>query len=194
MNFPIWIVWKRKALYQNKNMPAKGSTLRYGNRDFIFNEQIWKELKDKGLKFSYAESNKIIRECNAVISEVITEESDGFKLPMGLGYICATRFTPKKPAIDWQATKKNGGKHVYFNNLGTFGFSISVKWFRVGRITNSSINEIFKFRACKKLATQISKRFKSGKPYSELSASDFIQKGMLQNLYNKKYRKDLKEQ
>jgi len=175
-------------------MPAKGSTLRYGNRDFIFNERIWKELKEKGLTLSFAQCNKIIRDCNSVIASVITEEADGFKLPLGLGYICATRFTPKKPAIDWQATKKNNGKHVYFNNLGTFGFSVAVKWFRVGRITQNSINEIFKFRACKKLATQISKKFKGGKPYSELTSADFIQKGQLQNLFNKKFRKDLKEQ
>lgn len=176
-------------------MPAKGSTLRYGNRDFIFNEEIWKELTAKELiSFSYAECNTIIKTCNANIADVITEETDGFKLPLGLGYICAVRFTPKKPAIDWQATKKNGGKHVFFNNLATFGYSVAVKWFRVGRITNASINEIFKFKACKKLATQISKRFKGGKAYSELSASDFIQKGKLQNLYNKKYLKDLKEQ
>lgn len=176
-------------------MPAKGSTLRYGNRDFIFNKSIWKELsKKEGFNFSYSECNKIIQDCNANIAEIIREESDGFKLPLGLGYICAVRFNPKKPAIDWQATKKNDGKHVYFNNLGTFGYSIAVKWFRVGRITNVSINEIFKFKACKKLATQISKRFKAGKPYSGLTASDFIQMGKLQNLYNKKYRKDLKEQ
>ena len=175
-------------------MPAKGSTLRYGNRDFIFNEDIWNELKEKGIDLSYSQCNKVIRTCNANIAEIIVEENDGFKLPLGLGYLCAIRFIPKKPAIDWNATAKNGGKHVYFNNLGTFGYSVAVKWFRVGRITNLSINEIFKFKACKKLAAQISKKFKGGKMYSELTNSDFIQMGGMQRMYNKKFRKDLKEQ
>jgi hypothetical protein len=175
-------------------MPAKGSTLRYGNRDFIFNEQIHSELTDKGLDLSFSQCNKIIRTCNQNIADAITEESDGFKLPLGLGYICAIRFVPKKPAIDWQTTKKNGGKHVYFNNLGTFGYSVVIKWFRVGRVNNLSINEIFKFRACKKLATQISKKFKAGRMYSEFNASDFVNKSKLQNFYNKKYNKDLKAQ
>lgn len=176
-------------------MPAKGSKLRYGNRDFIFNEEVWKSLVDeKKLDFSFVECNKIIRACNANIAEVIVEENDGFKLPLGLGYICAVRFIPKKPAIDWKATAKNNGKFVYFNNLATFGYSVAVNWFRIGRVTNISFNEIFKFKACKKLAQQISKKFKSGKMYSELTTSDFIEIGRLENFYNKKYRKDLKKQ
>jgi hypothetical protein len=175
-------------------MPAKGSKLRYGNRDFVFTEEVYDELKKEGIDLSYKQCDAIIKNSNANVAEVIVEEIDGFKLPMGLGYLCAIRFIPKKPAINWKATKDNGGKHVYFNNLATFGYSVAIKWFRVGRITNISIHEIFKFRACKKLATQISHRFKEGKMYSELTISDFIQKGKLQNLYNKKYRKDLKEQ
>lgn len=175
-------------------MPAKGSTLRYGNRDFIFDKTVWKELRAKGLTLSLAECNKVIRAANNNIADVITEENDGFKLPLGLGYLCAIRFIPKKPAIDWDATKKNGGKHVYHTNLATFGYSVAVKWFRVGRIANVAINEIFKFRAATTLAGKVSKRFKGGKTYSEMTSADFIQKSNLQNLYNKKYRKDLKEQ
>jgi|GEM_PF-2247487 hypothetical protein len=176
-------------------MPAKGSTLRYGNRDMIFSRDIWPSLKEKfGPGMTFDKCDKIIKNCNNNIAQVITDENDGFKLPLGLGYLCAIRFIPKKPAIDWNATAKNEGKHVYFNNLGTLGYSSAVKWFRVGRITNVSINEIFKFKSAKNLATKVSKRFKSGKVYSELTNSDFIEMAKLQNLYNKKYRKDLKEQ
>lgn len=176
-------------------MPAKGSTLRYGNRDTIFNKDVWKNLVEKeNIKFSYKECIKIINQCNDNIADVIVEENDGFKLPFGLGYLCAIRFKPKNIAIDWNGTRKNGGKFVYHNNLATFGFSAGVKWFRVGRVSTSSFNEIFKFKACKKLATKISKRFKGGKMYSELTNADFIEKSRLENFYNKKFRKELKEE
>jgi hypothetical protein len=180
-------------------MPAKGSTLQYGHRDLIFNRDSWNNkwkecLEKEGLTISYKECDSIIKQSNQNIAEVIMEENDGFKLPLGLGYFCAIRFTPKKPAIDWKATEKNNGKFVYFNNLSTFGYSVAVKWFRVGRVNNISFNEIFKFKSCKKLAQQISKKFKSGKMYSELTISDFMEKGRLENFYNKRYRKDLKEQ
>lgn len=178
-------------------MPAKGSKLKYGNRDYIFSRDNWKEeWKEDADKFglSYSDVDKIIKTANQNIADVIVEENDGFKLPLGLGYICAIRFIPKKPAIDWKATEKNGGKHVYFTNLGTLGYSVGIKWFRVGRVENISFNEIFKFKACKKLAQTISKRFKQGKVYSELTISDFIEIGRLENLYNKKFRKELKEQ
>lgn len=176
-------------------MPAKGSKLRYGNRDFIFNEQVWKTLvEEKKINLSFSQCKKIVNTCNSNIAEVIMEENDGFKLPLGLGYICAVRFIPKKPAIDWKATKTNGGNFVYFNNLSTFGYSVAITWFRVGRVSNISFNEIFKFKSCKKLSQQISKKFKSGKMYSELTTSDFMEIGRLENFYNKKYRKDLKKQ
>lgn len=175
-------------------MPAKNSHFKYGNRDFIFDKKVWNDLIQKEkIDFSFTECNKIIKNCNSNISEIIREENDGFKLPVGLGYICAIRFVPKKPAIDWIATKKNNGKYVYFNNLNTFGFSVAIKWFRIGRVANISFNEIFKFKACRKLSREISKRFRGGKIYSELTNSDFMEIGRLENLYNKKYRKDLKE-
>lgn len=175
-------------------MPKLGSTLKYGNRDYIFNESVYNDLvKEKGLDLSFKDCNALIRKCNENIANVITEENDGFKLPLGLGYICAVRFIPKRVAINWNATKLNGGKFVYYNNLDTFGYSVGVRWFRIGRVENRCLNEIFMFKTCKKLSQLVSKRFKSGKMYSELGISDFIEIGRLENLYNKKYRKTLKE-
>lgn len=176
-------------------MPAKGSTLRYGNRDTIFNEKVWQSLvENEKITFSYKECLKLITACNDNIADVIVEENDGFKLPLGLGYLCATRFIPKKAAINWKGTTDNDGKLVYYNNLATLGYSVCVKWFRVGRVTRSSFNEIFKFKACKKLATKVSKKFKAGKRYGELTNADFVEKSRLENLYSKKFRKELNEE
>lgn len=173
-------------------MPAPGSKLLYGNRDYIYDKKFYKELVEKTqTTLSYGECRKIVETCNKFIAEVVRDEQDGFKLPFGLGYLCSTRYIPNKPAIDWHETNKIG-KHVYHANLHTFGYSVKVAWFRVGRITNTHFNEVFKFKAYKTLSQSVSKLFKGGKMYSEWLLSDFIEKSRLENLYNKKFRKELK--
>lgn len=175
-------------------MPAKGSTLRYGNRDYIFSKEVYPEMAKKTkVDLPYATYKKIIETANKNVGRVVVDEIDGFKMPFGLGFLCAVRWVPKTPAIDWDKTRKNGGKHVYHLNLHTFGFSAGTRWFRVSRMNAQFYNQLFKFKACKELAKLVSESFRGGKQYLDLSASDFRELGRLDNLYNKTYRKDLKE-
>lgn len=184
-------------------MPAKGSTLKHGNRDYIFGPKFFKKLKEKNpvLSLTYSQASEVIRHANKVIAQVIENEDDGFKLPHGLGYICAVKYIPTNPMIDWPNTHKhfprtmpgNEGKFVYHTNFHTFGYSPKISWFRVGRITNSALNETWKFKATTHLSKAVSKAFAGGKQYQELTYADFIEKSRLENLYNKKYRKELKE-
>ncbi len=172
-------------------MPAKGSKLLYGNRDYVFNKKFFKSNLVEKHKFdlSFKECKDIIDICNKNIADSVVEELDGFKLPFGLGYICVGRFIPKNPAIDWKTSQKVGTR-VYFNNLHTFGYSCKTYWFRVGRVTNTKFHETFKFSAYKTLGISVSKAFASGKKfYQEWSISDLIEKGRLENLYSKKFRK-----
>jgi hypothetical protein len=175
-------------------MPAKNSTLRYGNRDYVFNTDFYDQLVEKNndLGLSYLEVSKILRTHTKNISEVIEEEIDGFKLPKGLGYFCAVKYTPKKEQINWKKTHEIG-KPVYFTNFDTFGYCTAVKLFRVGRPNNNSFYDVFMFRPCKTLAQSIMKKFKAGKIYSEYRISDFIEKSRLENLYSKRYRKEIKK-
>lgn len=175
-------------------MPAKGSTLKHGNRDYIFDREFYKALKEKNPKFnlSYIECSKIIRYANKQVAQVIENEDDGFKLPFGLGYISVVKYVPTNAMIDWKSTEK-AGKHVYYNNFHTLGYSVKLGWFRVGRISNSALNETWKFVAMSPLSSAVSNSFSKGKNYQAWTHTDFIEKGRLENMYNKKYRKELKD-
>ena len=173
-------------------MPAKNTSLKFGDRDMIFSKKFHRTLqKTKDLKLSYADSKMAIDKANDNIAQIILTEHDGFKLPFGLGYICITKFKSKKLSIDWDTTKKIG-KKTYFTNLGTLGNSISIKWFKVGKAPMTvAFLDIFKFRSCRKLSRSASKRFKEGKEYYEWSVNDFYEKGRLETLYDRKFRQPL---
>jgi len=176
-------------------MPAKGSKLRYGNRDYIFNMPFYKKnlVEKHNINLSFEECKNIIETCNANIAEVVIEENDGFKLPFGLGYIVVGKYRPTRPQIDWKKTNE-AGKKVYHLNLHTDGFAVKLYWFRVGRINKTHFNEVYKFTGYKTLSVDISKAFGSGKKmYSEWNIYDFVEKGRVQNLFNKKYNKELKK-
>lgn len=175
-------------------MPAKGSKFRYGNRDYIFNLDFYKKnlVENRKVDLSFTDCKKIIESCNKHISSIIVDEIDGFKLPFGLGYICAGKYKPTNPLVDWDNTKKSG-KKVYHLNLHTFGYAVKLYWFRVGRIRNTHFHEVYKFVSYKTLGKKVSAAFKTGqKVYAEWAVSDFIEKGRVENLLNKKYRKELK--
>lgn len=174
-------------------MPAKNSKLKYGNRDYIFDKTLYKNLVEKtGLDLSYEDAKQIVKKHLENIADVIEDEIDGFKLPRGLGYFCAIKYIPSKPPIDWKKSNELG-KRVYFNNLATFGYTASAKLFRVGRPNNNSYYDVFMFKPCAKLAERIIKKFNSGKVYSDFTISDFQEKSRLENLYSKRYRKEIKK-
>jgi hypothetical protein len=153
-----------------------------------------KNLVEKhGVTLPFETCKTLIDKCNRNIADAVITENDGFKLPFGLGYVCAGKYIPTNPLTDWKKTKE-AGKRVFHLNLHTEGFAVKAYWFRVGRITNTHFHEIYKFSAYKTLGQAISKAFGSGRMmYSEWGVSDFIEKGRLENMMNKKYRKELKE-
>src|SRR5678810_491224 len=116
-------------------MPAKGSKFRLGNRNYIFNKKFYLEnlVKKHDIKLSLKECQDIIETTNKNIAEMITDEIDGFKLPFGLGYLCAGKYMPKTPPINWKETKKHG-KVIRHLNFKTGGYCVRSYWFRVGRV------------------------------------------------------------
>lgn len=181
-------------------MPTKGSVLLYNNRDHILNKTFYKErlVEKNDVKLSYNECKDVIHHSLKIVSNVIQQEVDGFKLPLGMGYLCAVKYVPNKPLIDWGATnllkQKGINKYVYFTNMHTDGHSCKIQWFRVGRVDNLHFHEVFKFKAVAALRNPVSALFKKGKAYHAWTISDFIEKGRLENLYNKRYRKDLNKE
>ena len=174
-------------------MPAKGSKLVYGNRDYIYNKSFHeRELAPReGFDLPWDVCKDIIENSNKNIAEAVCDEIDGFKLPFGLGYVVAGKYIPTHPLTDWKATKETGSKKVHLN-LHTFGYAVKIYWFRVGRIRNTKFHETYKLSPYKTLSSAVSNLFGSGKrQYHEWCTNDFIDKGRLENMYNKKYRKEL---
>jgi hypothetical protein len=172
-------------------MPCKkGSKFKYGHRNYIFNLAFWKRLKEeKKLQLSYKQAKQVLDKSQEIISDVIVEEEDGFKLPFGLGYIVVTKFISKKPAKDWKKSKELG-KDVYFTNLNTLGFSVRVAWY--GYLHQSNRNyffrEIYMFKTSEYLSKRVSKAFAAGKKYIEWDQADFVSKGRLEKLYQDKIK------
>lgn len=174
-------------------MPTKGSVHRHGNRDYIFNKDFYNEklVEKHNVTLDYNTCKNVILHANKVVADVIKSEVDGFKLPYGMGFLCVTKYTPSKAAINWAATKKLG-KHVLHTNMHTDGYSCRIMWYRVGRADNAHFHEVFKFKAMRDLSRDVSALFADGKNYTAWEVPDFIEKGRLENLYNKKFRPEFK--
>ncbi len=183
-------------------MPALGSVFKHGNRNYIFNKNFYLTnlVEKRKTELSFDDCKKIVEETNKIIADFVVDENDGFKLPFGLGYLVAGKYIPKNPATDWAKTKQTftkdeirAGKKVLHLNLHTFGYSCRAYWFRVGRITSAKFHSVYMFKPYKTLSGAISKAFGSGrKLYSEWAITDFIEISRLENLMNKKYRKEYK--
>ena len=163
---------------------------KFCNKDYIFTESFFKKVLQPKTTLNYKECRNVIDHSNKIVATVIQKEIDGFKLPFGMGYLCSVRYVPNKPMINWDETNKLG-KYVYHTNMHTDGFACRVVWFRVGRSNNMHYHEVYKFKADGKLSKAVSTLFAQGKSYNDWTIDDFLQKGRLENLYNKKFRKDL---
>lgn len=169
-------------------MSVAGRKNKYGHRNYIFDKSFWKSLfNEKKITLSYKESRVVIKKSSEIISDIVVDEHDGFKLPFGLGYIVATKFIPKKPAIDWKKSKELG-KHVFFTNLHTLGYSIRVVWYGFMNDGNksNSFRNIYMFKTSEYLSKRLVKSFSSGKTYMEWTSADFVNKGMLEKFYREK--------
>ena len=174
-------------------MPKKGTRLKYGKKDYVFNSDLYDKIVAKtGLKLSYKEAQAVIAAHLKNIGQVLETELDGFKLPWGLGYICAIKYVSKTPSINWKLTRQYK-KTVYHTNADTLGFATTIKLFKVGRRYNNSFYDAFMFKPDRKLFRGIVHKFRAGQPYLELTHADFIEKSRLENMYSKKHRKDLKD-
>jgi hypothetical protein len=169
-------------------MSAKGSKIKYGHRNHIF-DRVWfkKIAAEKGIKLSYKEARLVIDKANDTVANVVMNEIDGFKLPFGLGYICVTKFIPKNPAKNWKASAE-AGYPVYYTNLHTLGYSPRVNWYSFIKDGNKSYSfrSVYMFKTCEYLSKKVSKMFSAGKEYMEWTPADFVDRGRLEKLYRGK--------
>jgi hypothetical protein len=169
-------------------MAFKGSKLKYGHRNHIFDVAFFKKIaKEKGINFTYKEARKVIDKANEVVADVVTDEKDGFKLPFGLGYIVAHKFISQKLAKDWKASAK-AGFDIFYTNLHTLGYSVRVNWFSFVKESNKSYSfrSVYMFKTSEYLSKKVSKAFANGKEYMEWTSADFVDKGRLEKYYRSK--------
>lgn len=170
--------------------------LRSPFRNYIFNKIFHAEnlVKKCNVTLGYDTCKEVVIHANKLIADCIRVDIDGFKLPLGMGYLATTKYKPTNTHVNWSESIKLG-KRVYHHNIHSDGWACKISWFRVGRVTNMRASEVYKFSADTYLSQSVSKSFKEGYPYNNWVIADFISKGRLENLYNKRYRKNLfKEQ
>lgn len=170
-------------------MPAKGTGYQLPDRDQVLSPELWKAYIAKtGTSITYKDFTTIVKESNKKIFDSVVEDTDGFKLPENLGYLCVIKYKTKKKAINWADTKKYG-KTIYFLNLHSFGFRYHIKWFKTG-ISRFAFNEIYKFAPLRVLRTEVSRQIRAEKDYNQWNLKDFWDFNKLEKLVHKKLKSE----
>lgn len=163
-------------------MPAKNSTLKYGNRDHVINSKFFKEYKEKtGSEISYDDFVNVIKNSNVKIAEIVANEQEGFKLPENLGYIVVTQYKTKKRPTDYNKSKVYDTRVIH-NNLHTNGEMGAIRWFN-NRINRNFFTTIYKFKGCRTLTRAVSASLKNEKSFLDWSASDFFNHNQVSRLF-----------
>lgn len=155
-------------------MPAKGSSLRHGNRHNVMGIKLHKRFMEAtGISVSYSDFTSVIQESNILIRDIILNNPQGFKVPDMLGNLAVTKYKSKASTriIDWGKTNKTGVR-VYHNNFHTFGYKMRIQWYADTLAKCRNIN-IYKFIPDRLFARELAKSIFSGKSYNEFSYEYF---------------------
>ena len=98
---------------------------------------IYKQyIKDNDF-IDYTEFKTIIDNFNNEVLKCIFEDSDCFKLPLGLGYIQIVKYRPKSYtekslSVDYKSSKQLG-KRIYHLNEHSDGYKYRLYWSKIPR-------------------------------------------------------------
>lgn len=162
-------------------MPSKGSSLKTGKRFRIVTASFWRRFKrETGIEIPYITFSTIINETNSLTAQRIIENTSGFKLPEGLGYLAVTRYKDNKRKIDFKKSKELGFK-IYFTNFHSYGYSNRICWF-ANQIARCKFHQIYKFIPERKVNRDLGQKTLSGKIYNEYLYDHFKQKRIRLNI------------
>lgn len=132
-------------------------------------KDYYKGLKKKGtVKMPYNEFKALYLEGLEYISADLVK-GNRFRLPHGLGQISFVGKRQKKPAIDWNGTKKmwetrpdlkEKKQFLYFMNTETEGLIFKLKWWRASTLLKNSFQ--YKLRAVWGLRDKLKKAIRDG--------------------------------
>lgn len=113
-------------------MPAKGKTLKIGQRRKVIGREMYKTYKENTENpVDYKTFIKIILETNEEIKNWVLNDPSGFMLPQGLGFIAVNKFKPYKKPVDYVHSKQYK-KRIPNLNLHTYGYTFYINWFNNG--------------------------------------------------------------
>lgn len=83
----------------------------------------------------YSRFKRILDEINKNILECLQDRSDGFKMPLGLGYLRIVKYKPKRLddkslSVDYKASEEYG-KRIYHLNEHSNGYKYRLYWSKI---------------------------------------------------------------
>ena len=93
--------------------------------------------KTMPIEVDYGLYKRILEEMCKVILEHVLERSEGFKMPLGLGFIQIGKYRPKtlspeSLSVDYKASKKYD-KRIYHLNEHSDGYKYRLYWSKIPR-------------------------------------------------------------
>lgn len=97
--------------------------------------KMW--IKENGTDVPYFRFKRILSEFNKLIRRNILDRSEGFKMPLGLGYVCIGKYKPKNYnskslSIDYKSSKEEN-KTIYHLNEHSGGYKYRLYWSKIPR-------------------------------------------------------------
>lgn len=95
------------------------------------------QKEDDAVEMPYVRFKRILERFNKLIKETILDASEGFKMPLGLGYICIVKYKPKQYTSkslsqDYKSSKEEGVR-VYHLNEHSRGYKYRLYWSKTPR-------------------------------------------------------------
>ena len=92
-------------------------------------------IENEAPEVPYSRFKRILDKFNEVVRDSILERSEGFKMPLGLGYVCIGKYKPKlynskSLSVDYKSSAEEG-KRIYHLNEHSGGYKYRLYWSRL---------------------------------------------------------------
>lgn len=96
---------------------------------------MYKTYQSEDEDVSYFRFKRILDTFNKIVLESILDRSEGFKMPLGLGFICIVKYRPKSFSSnslsqDYKSSKEEG-KRIYHLNEHSNGYKYRLYWSKI---------------------------------------------------------------
>lgn len=170
-------------------MPAKGTTLRVGERHPVFSKDFVTKLKNDlpHLNYSQKELKEIFDLANLKIKEEILKDPSGFRLPCNMGILAVSKYKHKTTVCDYR-NSRDFKKKIPYLNLHSFGNMFAIKYYRVSDNKIGDMIKFFKFHPTRDFKRNLAKVVKEtgGEEYMNHTSQSFFSKRQLTKLFTVK--------